>query len=204
VVAVDIAEEMVQVTAAALAATDVRRSETLLMNAEQLDFPDGLFDLVLCGFGVFFFLNPAAAIAEVRRVLNGQTGRFVASTFLDGAGGYPWTDDIARELGREVTRFPGPIRTAPELVELLSATGFETSVRSVQARFVFADVDGYVRWLWSHGGRRLLEQLTPDEQARHRDASARRLADHVTRDGYELIQTVEMTIARPIACGTKR
>ena len=37
--------------------------------AEQLPFSDGTFDLVLCQFGLMFFSDRQAALAEVRRVL---------------------------------------------------------------------------------------------------------------------------------------
>ena len=36
----------------------------------QLPFPDGVFDAVVCQFGVMFFPDKAGAFAEVRRVLS--------------------------------------------------------------------------------------------------------------------------------------
>lgn len=38
-------------------------------DAQRLDFPDGLFDLVVCQFGAMFFPDRAAAFAEAARVL---------------------------------------------------------------------------------------------------------------------------------------
>jgi ubiquinone/menaquinone biosynthesis C-methylase UbiE len=40
-----------------------------VMDAERLDFPDGAFERVLCGFGVMFFPHLDQALGEFRRVL---------------------------------------------------------------------------------------------------------------------------------------
>lgn len=45
-------------------------------DAQQLPFPDGRFDLVVCQFGVMFFPDRVAAFTEVRRVL-APGGRFL-------------------------------------------------------------------------------------------------------------------------------
>lgn len=49
-------------------------------DAQQLPFPDGGFDLVVCQFGVMFFPDRAAAFTEVRRVL-APGGRFLFNTW---------------------------------------------------------------------------------------------------------------------------
>ena len=42
---------------------------TRVMDAENLDFPDGSFDLIICSFGIMFFPDVPRALAEARRVL---------------------------------------------------------------------------------------------------------------------------------------
>ncbi|AWT47143.1 MULTISPECIES: class I SAM-dependent methyltransferase [Streptomyces] len=56
-------------------------------DAQELPFPDGGFDLVVCQFGVMFFPDKRAAFAEVRRVL-APHGRFLFSSWgpLDSHG----------------------------------------------------------------------------------------------------------------------
>ncbi|MFE7517251.1 class I SAM-dependent methyltransferase [Streptomyces sp. NPDC057540] len=49
-------------------------------DAQRLPFPDGVFDLVVCQFGVMFFPDRVAAYAEVRRVL-APGGRFLFNTW---------------------------------------------------------------------------------------------------------------------------
>jgi ubiquinone/menaquinone biosynthesis C-methylase UbiE len=48
--------------------------------AEQLPFPDNSFDLVLCQFGLMFFADRKAALAEIHRVL-ATGGRFFLSVW---------------------------------------------------------------------------------------------------------------------------
>lgn len=48
--------------------------------AEQLPFPDGSFDLALCQFGLMFFTDRRAALAEMRRVLTDR-GRAALSVW---------------------------------------------------------------------------------------------------------------------------
>jgi ubiquinone/menaquinone biosynthesis C-methylase UbiE len=49
-------------------------------DAQRLPFPDGVFDLVVCQFGVMFFPDRVAAFTEVRRVL-APGGRFLFNTW---------------------------------------------------------------------------------------------------------------------------
>ena len=49
-------------------------------NAEQLPFHDDAFDLVLCQFALMFVADKAAALSEMRRVVNGS-GRVLISAW---------------------------------------------------------------------------------------------------------------------------
>jgi SAM-dependent methyltransferase len=53
----------------AWAAEHVSGPTWLTADAQELEFPDGSFDLVLCQFGAMFFPDKPAAFAEVARVL---------------------------------------------------------------------------------------------------------------------------------------
>lgn len=198
VLGVDLSRTMVDLARQDLAdldrppgAVDVRVGD-----GEHLDLTDDSFDVVLCGFGVFFFPDPAAALSEFRRVLRGG-GLFASSTFVGGGGGYPWIGDVIREVRPATpTLAPSPVSTGKGLINFLRGAGFvEANTRQVEASFVFPDVDAYLAWNWSTGTRRLLETFSDEESKTYRRASADRLEAHAVSGGYELIQRAEVTVA---------
>jgi ubiquinone/menaquinone biosynthesis C-methylase UbiE len=197
VLGLDLSAGMVAEAQKDLAELNIHNAEFQVGAAEHLDLPDTSFDTVLCGFGVFFFAEPTAALLECQRVLR-SSGRFAASTFLDGVGGYKWEDEVLKEIGRgdPVSKSPTPLRTAGGLVAAVARAGFTAPrITRVEGRFVFSDVNAYLAWNWSHSGRRLLESLSGDELARFAEGCAARLAAHAVSGGYEFIQIAELTVA---------
>ena len=99
VVGVDLNEEML-----AMARKKASSVQWKQGNAEALPFEDSSFDVVMSQFGLMFFENPAAAVAEMIRVLC-PGGRLVVATWdsLDHAPGYEAMKDLAiRLFGREL------------------------------------------------------------------------------------------------------
>jgi SAM-dependent methyltransferase len=193
----DLSSAMVEMARQDFADLDLATQvEFRIADGEDLDLPDDSFDVVLCGFGVFLFPDPAAAISESRRVLR-SGGRFAGSTFVGGGGGYSWLGDVVRAVRPGLTMPPpSPVALASGLVDYLDRAGFVDAVTSeVTARFVFEDLDAYLAWNWSTGTRRLLESFNDDEAAAYRRETAERLQDHAVPDGYQLIQTAALTIA---------
>ena len=66
---VDISPGMLREAEKLAAARGLSNVSTRVMDAEQLDFPDASFDLIVCSFGVMFFPNVSGAIREASRVL---------------------------------------------------------------------------------------------------------------------------------------
>jgi len=85
---IDLAEGMVQAVNADAAARGVG-ARVRLMDAEHLDFPDGSFDRVLCGFGIMFPPDQLLVLREMRRVLR-PGGRVAVSTWRE-----PESQDLA-------------------------------------------------------------------------------------------------------------
>ncbi len=168
-------------------------------DVEQLEFDKAAFDLVTCGFGVFFFPNPDLALAEVHRV-TAPGGRFVASVFTAGSGTYPWLGEVYEELGTP-PGLPSPVSRSLGLIETLRDVGFDTvSVATqVEERFVFRDVDEFIAWQASHGGRIRLDALDGADRERFRDSCAARLEAHRTDIGHEMIIGVDIVSASRIA-----
>jgi ubiquinone/menaquinone biosynthesis C-methylase UbiE len=80
------------------------------MDAEELTFPDEVFDFVICGFGIMFFPDQDRSLAQMRRVLK-PGGRLALSTWrvAQGADLHP----VLKEMGIVRHREPGWI-TEPD------------------------------------------------------------------------------------------
>lgn len=105
------------------------------MDAHRFDFPDACFDVVTAGFVIDLLSDPAAALAEVRRVLR-PGGVFALSIpgTLPHRRRWQWLVDLAQEF------FPSTAREDPEREDpdghadvdvdgLLAAAGFVGSTR---------------------------------------------------------------------------
>lgn len=69
VAATDISGEMVARGTAAAARLGIANVSFVRMDSEALDFADASFDRALCALGLMYMPGPAAALAEMRRVL---------------------------------------------------------------------------------------------------------------------------------------
>jgi SAM-dependent methyltransferase len=94
--------------------------------AEALPFADGSFDLVLSQFALMFFADRAAALTEMRRVLNAG-GRLALHVF-QGIERHPFyvtlDEAIVRHLGASGVGGIFALGDAEELRSLLTGAGF--------------------------------------------------------------------------------
>ena len=124
---------------------------------------------------------------------------FAASTVTDGTVDYPWVLDALEETGA-VGPIPDRARqlmmAAPALTQSLTEAEFDSiATTRVQHRFVFVDVDAYVTWVRTQGLGTVINRLEPRDLQRFVNACAERLEQHAARDGYELIKSVDLTVA---------
>ncbi len=199
VLGIELATGMVEQLNAELTAKGIRNAKARVGDAEDLDLPDGSFEVVTGGFMIFFPPDPPRVLRELRRVL--VPGGTLALSIFDGPSGFPWMDDIGAELFGASPPMPNEeFNEARVLDDALVAAGFTRPVATdVIERFRFAD-DGQVEaWMLSHGGRLLLDRCDDQQLARCRELIARNLEAHhrtADGDGYELVQRARMTVAQ--------
>jgi SAM-dependent methyltransferase len=102
----DFSEAMVEVARARVDQAGVDRVEFRVIDAEQIDLPDGAVDAVICRMGYMLMADPAAALRETQRVLapDGRVGLAVWST----AEANPWAALAMRAVGAELGTPPPP------------------------------------------------------------------------------------------------
>jgi enediyne biosynthesis protein CalE5 len=140
VVLSDVAPEMTAVAAARANGAGIHNVSTAVLDLEDIDQPDGLYDAVLCREGFMFALDPAGAARELARVLR-PGGRAVLAVWGPRERN-PWLglvfDAVSAETGAVIPPpgIPGPFAQsdAQRLHDLLADAGFHhVSVTEQQA-----------------------------------------------------------------------
>jgi SAM-dependent methyltransferase len=194
-ISTDFSPEMVEVarrrgTQLGLANVDYR-----VIYAERIELDSGSVDGVLCQSTYMLVADPAAALAETRRVLR-PGGRLALSVW--GAPEHnPWAS-IGGMILIERGHLPAPEPGAPGVFSmasqdrtraLLDGAGF-TSVRTeeVPVRFAFRDLDDYEQWVIDVGGpfAMLVRGLPEDEREVLRARLRQAFVPFATDGGYEL------------------
>jgi ubiquinone/menaquinone biosynthesis C-methylase UbiE len=117
--------------------------------AEELQFPDGSFDLVVCQFGLMFFTDRHKALTEMYRVLR-TGGRVVVSVWqgLDRHPFYQILHDVSKQhLGKSSVQAVFSLGDSDELGRLLTEAGFqqvEIEPASMTARF--SNPEAFLAW----------------------------------------------------------
>jgi enediyne biosynthesis protein CalE5 len=121
----DVAAEMVAVAAARAEQQGIANVATATLDLEQIDQPDGRFDVVLCREGLMFAVDPARAVGEIHRVLR-PGGRLAAAVWASPAQN-PWLG-LVLDAVSEATGFPVPPPGIPGPFSLADATALEQVV----------------------------------------------------------------------------
>lgn len=108
----DVVEEMTKTAAGRAKELGLTNISTCVIDIEQIDQPDGSYDVVLCREGLMFALDPSRAARGIHRVLR-RDGRFVVATWGARARN-PWLgillDAASEQFGAPIPPpgIPGP------------------------------------------------------------------------------------------------
>lgn len=191
----DFSEAMVEAAERHAAELGLEHVECRVLDAERLDLPNEAVDGVLCRWGYMLMADPAAALAETRRVLR-RGGRLSCAVF-SGPEQNPWAALPSRVL-QERGHMPRPEAGAPGILalsdpdrlrRLFAGAGFsDPQIEDVAFRWRFADADHYWEFLTGAAGAiaMMLVRLAEDERARVHGEIAERVAPYEGADGIEL------------------
>jgi ubiquinone/menaquinone biosynthesis C-methylase UbiE len=140
VVGADIAEQMVAAAREAAAARGIANVKFERMDAEELKFADGTFDVTLCALGLMYLPDPEKAIRELHRLVR-PGGRAVAAVWgqrskCGWAEIFPIVD---ARVQSDVCPMFFRLGTGESLYHAFSAAGFrEIAARRVETRLLYA------------------------------------------------------------------
>jgi SAM-dependent methyltransferase len=170
--AVDVAPGVVERLQARLRSSGHPDARAVLGDAADPGHDAARYDVVLCGFGLFFLPDPPAALRRWAGLL-APDGRLGLST-------WGREDEVFGALRHEVVRLGVDARPRGQayddpavLRSVLAGAGLrEVAVTTVSLDLVLADVDELLRWAGTHGARAWLAQLELGQRRRLRDVLA--------------------------------
>ena len=191
----DFSEQMVDAARRRAGELGVSNAEFRTLDAERMELDDGSVDGVLCRWGYMLMADPAAALAETRRVLR-DGGRVALSVWGDPERN-PWASVPARALLEQTGAEP-PDPLAPGIFamadetrtrELVSAAGLEPQrVETVEMAWRFESLAEYWHYVIDLKGAlaMLVRALPESEQELLSDEVERRLEPYADGHGYRL------------------
>ena len=218
VVGIDVAEGMIRETSAEVQRRALTNVQLEQMDAEHLAFPDASFDVVLCGFALFFFPQLQRALAEFRRILKpggrrsgeqrdeggGRSAGFptgggvlAVSTWGPPDPGWDWYDDFIKMYRvPQIALVTEPLEQPADLEAALRQAGF-TALRVIPqvVEIVYRDEEEWWARQLAQGTRLLLEGISPETLARFKSDVLKRLRAHKQRDGIHRQTHINFALA---------
>ncbi len=191
---VDLSPEMVRLASERADAAGIA-ARLEVMDAENLDMPEGSFSVVLCGFGIFFLPDPERAAVGFRRAL-ADGGRLGLSTWGAEDERWSWEDELVADVVVKRRAVRRPFDQPGDLEALLGSSGFgEVVVHTVHHEVHLAGAEEWWAWKWSYSLRGVLEQMDPAQLDRLRHEAFARIAAMPADDSGRLPLRLEALFA---------
>jgi ubiquinone/menaquinone biosynthesis C-methylase UbiE len=207
VVAIDLAEGMLDYSARKARAFKLRNIEFKKMNAQQLEFEDNTFDVVACSLKIFYFPDIEGALQEMLRVL--KPGGVLGISTADARTAFaPLSEPYMERLYKtadELDVHP------PEYSELSVATRKKEGLQRLIEEAGFTNVEMHQEEIpvhfsspedwWSYGrgstwGDLLLDQLPDDERRHFKQEHLGEVKPLFTKDGIRTATPIVFALAR--------
>ncbi len=200
IIGIDIADEMVKLTNTDIVKEGFSNAKMIKMDAENLKFEDNTFDIVLCGFCIFFFPHYEIALNEAYRVLK-KYGRIGFSTFYRGRTSVEWLrallmkylgmehmkkEDIMNLLRLAKDSQKPEFTTAKGMQKILTKAGF----KDIYIEFIYKNAEEWWKSLWATGVRGFLEKISSDNLVKLKGETFENFDKYSLEDG--LHQTVKV------------
>jgi len=153
----------------------------LCQDVEKINFPMASFDLITCGYGMFFFPDMEKTFLNLFNSLQ-EDGLLVFSIFKEEAF-QPCTDIFLDTLGRFDVKIPKMTRGRLNSVEKINALCESVGIKKCITRFLEIryeiEVEGWWDLLNSAGYKGLLNQVNPDAATAFKEEHLRNVVDRV-------------------------
>ncbi|MBS0604283.1 MAG: class I SAM-dependent methyltransferase [Verrucomicrobia bacterium] len=180
-VGIDISSAMIEETR-----KEIREENAVLycMDAEALDFEDGTFDIVYCGFALFFFEDRKQAMSEFKRVLK-PGGKLAISTWGEIDVPRRLLKNKIISLGVDPRVYPHPMPDEEELRELFHISGFSSlEIVPDWLDHTYANFDHWWECLSLRASRSTLEKLTEEQRQTLKQELSVELEEQSRPDGF--------------------
>jgi ubiquinone/menaquinone biosynthesis C-methylase UbiE len=195
-ISTDLPPAMVEVANRRARELGVGNAEFRVMNAEHIDLETDSVDGILCRWAYMLMPDPAAALAESRRVL--RPGGRLALAVMGGPAQNPWAAGVASSIvGLGLIPPIDPkaaggvfsLADPDELRELLVRAGFaDVQMEETEFHMHFSDFEDYWSFVREFAGAVaiLLRSFSDEERAVVRAATERASERFRTGEGYDL------------------
>jgi len=205
ILGIDFSPEMLAVAERRARNAGARNVSFRTMDAEQLELPDGSFDVVTCACGILFFPDVNRALAEMRRVLKPR-GR-VAVAVWDEPSKNPFVTVAGGAVGHfhaptpPGPRTPGAFRfSKPDVLEhaLLEAGFSDVTITSLPMPIEFESTEEYWHMFLecAAGVKAKIATMSGEDRVKLRRLVDELAAPHIVNGKLRLLATPLCVLAR--------